>query len=112
VNRELVRTVWQRAKDRCECCRLPKFPLPLPFQIDHIIAEKHGGETVDGNLPLACPHCNRFNGPNIAGIDPESGEAVRLFHPRRDVWSEHFRFAGARVVGRTPVGRIPGISVE
>jgi HNH endonuclease len=105
VKRELARAVWQRAQERCEYCRLPKFALTLPFQIDYIIAEKHGGQSVKNNLALACPHCNRYKGPNIAGVDPESGEAVRLFHPRQDIWPEHFRFEGARIVGRTPIGR-------
>jgi hypothetical protein len=72
--------------------------------MDHIIAEKHGGPTVESNLALACPHCNRFKGPNIAGLDPESGQPIRLFHPRTDSWSEHFEFEGARIVGRTPTG--------
>jgi hypothetical protein len=105
VNRELLRTVWQRAADRCEYCLMPSFALPLPFQIDHIVAEKHGGQSVANNLALACPHCNRFKGPNIAGIDPASGETIRLFHPRRDTWSEHFGREGDRIVGRTPIGR-------
>jgi hypothetical protein len=105
VKQDVVRAVWQRAAARCEYCRLPKFAPPLPFQIDHVIAEKHGGRTVLDNLALACPYCNRFKGPNIAGRDPVSGETVRLFHPRRDTWSEHFAFEYARIVGRTPVGR-------
>jgi hypothetical protein len=84
---------------------MPAFALPLPFQIDHIVAEKHGGQTVENNLALACPHCNRFKGPNIAGLDSESGEAIRLFHPRKDTWSEHFEWDGARIVGRTAIGR-------
>ena len=54
---------------------------------------------------MACPHCNRFKGPNIAGVDPISSETVRLFHPRKDMWAEHFTFEGARIVGRTAVGR-------
>ena len=62
---------------------MPKYALPLPFQIDHVIAENHSGATAEQNLALACPHC-RFKGPNIAGVDPETGETVRLFHPRRD----------------------------
>ena len=105
MNRELMRTVRQRAGDRCEYCRMPSRALPLPFQIDHIVAEKHGGQTVEHNLALACPHCNRFKGPNIAGLDPASGEAIRLFHPRQDFWSEHFRLEGARIIGRTAIGR-------
>jgi hypothetical protein len=105
VNRQLARTVWKRARDRCEYCLIPQFAFPLPFQIDHIVAGKHGGETVDRNLALACPHCNRFKGPNIAGLDPESSHLARLFHPRNDIWEEHFRLDGARIVGQTPIGR-------
>lgn len=74
--------------------------------MDHIVAEQHGGETVPSNLALACPHCNRYKGPNIAGLDPDSGQLVRLFHPRTDLWTEHFEFEGPRIVGRTPVGRV------
>ena len=105
MNRQLVRSVWQRAGDRCEYCLVPQFAFPLPFQIDHIVAEKHGGKTVSANLALACPHCNRFEGPNIAGIDPASNKLVRLFNPRTDSWSEHFRIDGAHIAGRTSVGR-------
>jgi 5-methylcytosine-specific restriction endonuclease McrA len=61
-----------------------QFAFPLPFQIDHILAEKHGGETVESNLALSCPHCNRFKGPNIAGVDPATAQLTRLFDPRRD----------------------------
>jgi len=105
VNRELVRRVWRRAGDRCEYCLIPQFAFPLPFQIDHIFAQKHGGETVEGNLALACPHCNRFKGPNIAGVDPDTGELTRLFNPRHDRWADHFELRGPRFVGKTPVGR-------
>jgi hypothetical protein len=29
-----------------------------------------------------------------------------LFHPRTDVWTEHFEFDGPRIIGRTPIGRV------
>ena len=105
MNRELARAVRERAGDSCEYCRIPQFALPLPFQIDHIIAEQHGGETFLSNLALACPHCNRYKGPNIAGVDPESGQLVRLFHPRTDLWTEHLEFEVERILGKTPIGR-------
>jgi hypothetical protein len=105
VNQQLLRLVWERAGNRCEYCRIPYPQYRLPFQIDHIIARQHGGETASGNLALACFHCNRYKGPNIAGLDPDSGEIVRLFHPRTDLWEDHFRFQGARLVGTTPSGR-------
>jgi len=76
---------------------------PLPFHFDHIIARQHGGGTSIGNLALACLHCNRHKGPNIAGND--AGAIVRLFHPRRDVWREHFEWVGGTLEGRTAIGR-------
>ena len=105
MNRELVRRVWRHAGDRCEYCLIPQFAFPLPFQIDHILAEKHGGESVDENLALACPHCNRFKGPNIAGLDPDTKALTRLFNPRIDAWANHFQFDGPRLKGKTPIGR-------
>jgi hypothetical protein len=29
---------------------------------------------------------------------------IRLFHPRRDLWSEHFGWEGAALTGRTAIG--------
>jgi hypothetical protein len=106
VNAELIRQVWQRGQRRCEYCHLPALVYPLPFHVDHIIARQHGGATVLENLALACLHCNRHKGPNIAGHDPATGELDRLFHPRLDVWSEHFAWAGVELIGRTQIGRI------
>jgi hypothetical protein len=105
VNRELAQQVRERAAECCEYCRIPQFALPLPFQIDHIIAEKHQGQTEFLNLALACPHCNRYKGPNIAGNDPDTGQLVRLYHPRHDEWADHFDFHGASIFGKTPIGR-------
>lgn len=105
MNPLLVEEVWRRAGNRCEYCRIPHPRYRPPFQIDHIIARQHGGPAAIGNLALACLHCNRFKGPNIAGLDPDSGELVRLFHPRTDLWEEHFRFEGARIRGTTAIGR-------
>jgi hypothetical protein len=102
---ELVQRVRRRAALCCEYCRLPAAYSPLPFEIDHVIARKHRGPTVAANLALACFACNNHKGPNIAGIDPASGEVVRLFHPRRHKWARHFRWDGSILVGRTPIGR-------
>ncbi|MGH7120367.1 MAG: HNH endonuclease [Acetobacteraceae bacterium] len=51
---ELVRLIWQRAGDRCEYCRLPQAHSNLTFEIDHIIAQKHGWPTTPANLALSC----------------------------------------------------------
>jgi hypothetical protein len=104
----LDQLVWQRAKSRCEYCHLPQAFSPLPHAIDHIIARKHGGPTVEGNLALACFFCNSYKGPNIAGLDPESGRIVRLFHPRKDRWKRHFAWDGPLLIGQT---RIEGATI-
>src|SRR5439155_23852272 len=77
----------------------------LPHETDHILAVQHGGEAVAENLAFACFHCNHLKGPNLASVDPESGQLTPLFHPRRDHWHEHFRLDGARIVPLTAVGR-------
>ena len=98
--------VVRRAGDCCEYCRLPQAASRFArFHAEHIIARQHGGQSEAGNLALACGFCNFHKGPNIAGLDPESGQLVPLFHPRRDTWTEHFAWQVTRVVGRTPSGR-------
>lgn len=84
----------------------PATVYPLPFHIDHIVARQHGGQAVLENLALACLHCNRHKGPNIAGSDPNTGELIRLFNPRVDLWSEHFRWNNAALGARTATGRV------
>ena len=101
----LVNQVWQRASSLCEYCRMPQQHDVLTFQIDHIIARKHHGSDELGNLALACFACNNHKGPNIAGVDTETGQVIRLFHPRQDNWKDHFEWYRAVLVGRTPIGR-------
>jgi hypothetical protein len=78
---------------------------PPGFHVDHIVARQHGGATDLGNLALACLHCNRHKGPNLTGIDPLTGSITPLFNPRRDVWSQHFQWREAELLGRTATGR-------
>lgn len=101
----LKRRVRQRAGGACEYCRMPSAYYRAPFQIDHIVAEQHGGRTILSNLALICFHCNLKKGPNIAGKDPKSRRLTRLYHPRSDVWDEHFGWQGARVIGKSAIGR-------
>jgi hypothetical protein len=101
----LEQFVRSRAGDACEYCRLPQRFSHLTFSIDHVIARQHKGETIDSNLALACPFCNRHKGPNIAGIDPETKQITRLFHPRSHLWAEHFLWNGSLLFGKTAIGR-------
>jgi HNH endonuclease len=105
VPTHLDRLVRSRARGRCEYCQLPQAIYRLTFPLDHINAEQHGGKTRSKNLALACPRCNRSKGPNIAGTDTFTRDIVRLFNPRLDHWSEHFRWRGPQLIGMTPIGR-------
>jgi hypothetical protein len=82
------------------------------FEIDHIIAQKHGGLTDESNLCLSCFYCNSYKGPNVAGVLPETGQIIRLFHPRRDCWDDHFEWRGVELSGKTDVGRVTIIVLE
>lgn len=53
-----------------------------------------------GMRPLQC-----VQGPDLAGIDPETREVARLFYPREDSWDDHFVLREGQVFGITPTGR-------
>lgn len=97
--------VRRRAGFRCEYCHFPERLAELRFQLDHIVPRKHGGPTRAANLALACFRCNSHKGPNLSGNDPATGEMERLFHPRNDDWTAHFRWRGAILTGKTSTGR-------
>lgn len=105
MNERIKRQVRQRARDRCEYCQMPQWTYRARFPIDHIIARQHGGLTRLDNLAEACVRCNLAKGPNLAARDSKTVRMVRLFHPRRDRWTKHFRWRGARLVGLTAIGR-------
>jgi hypothetical protein len=105
VSAQLRRFVVERAQGVCEYCLIDEEDTFLGCQIEHIISEKHGGQTVESNLALACVFCNRFKGSDIAALVPGTSQLCRLFNPRTDRWSEHFRLEGTWILGLTDIGR-------
>ncbi|HSU32682.1 MAG TPA: HNH endonuclease signature motif containing protein [Bryobacteraceae bacterium] len=101
--RELVRS---RALGRCEYCLLDPSDAGLPHEIDHVISRKHGGNDDLENLALACYLCNRYKGSDIASVHSVTGELVRLYHPRRDNWHDHFRIVGPVLEPLTDIGAV------
>jgi hypothetical protein len=89
--------VAARAADRCEYCRFPQWASYLAFEIEHIIAIKHGGATVEQNLAFACSSCNRFKGTDLGSIDPATGLLTPFFHPRNQDWNVHFALEGSEI---------------
>ncbi|WP_374687437.1 HNH endonuclease [Promineifilum sp.] len=102
----LRRQVIARAGDRCEYCRHPQIAALFPFEMEHVISEKHGGVTNLDNLALACPYCNRAKGSDLGSIDPISGDLVPFFNPRKQIWFEHFALEGANLVPLTAEARV------
>jgi len=85
MDAQLRQSVRTRAVYQCEYWRLPQEFFELRFHIERVIPRQQGSGDDADNLALACPDCNLRKGPNLTGIDSETGEVVRLFHPRRDV---------------------------
>ena len=106
MDHRLRQRVRERAGNRCEYCRLRQEHEPLtPFHVEHIVAGQHEGTDDFENLALACAWCNLVKGPNIAALDPMTRVLTRLFHPRHDCWSDHFRRDGPLIAGLSDVGR-------
>jgi HNH endonuclease len=102
----LRRRVRARAEERCEYCLIPEQLTLATHWVDHVVAEKHGGQTEENNLALSCVLCNQHKGSDLTSIDPLTGLITPLFHPRRERWFDHFRLAGALIEPLTPTGRV------
>jgi 5-methylcytosine-specific restriction endonuclease McrA len=99
--------VSEQARHRCGYCLTAEAIVGTPMEVDHLIPEALGGLTEEDNLWLACSLCNDHKGDRIAALDPITGEIVRLFNPREQVWKDHFRWTsgGDCIVGQTATGR-------
>ena len=98
--------VRERANERCEYCHVPEDFTFDAHEVDHIYAEKHGGETVEANLCLSCWICNRHKGSDLTSLDPQTRQITPLFHPRDDRWADHFQLDGGIINPITPQGRV------
>src|SRR6185295_9935625 len=95
---QLRRLVADRAEHLCEYCLVHQEDRGFSCQVDHIISEKHGGQTDANNLAYACAPCNRAKGSDVGSIVEGTGVLVRLYNPRVDIWSQHFKLDGIRIV--------------
>jgi hypothetical protein len=105
MNPALRIQVRQRAQGRCESCQMPDWVTELPHQADHIRALKHDGPTELANLCWACARCNDFKGSDVSAFVPGTDRLVRLFNPRIDIWTEHFRWDEAVLRGTTDIAQ-------
>lgn len=99
--------IAQQADHHCEYCRCPESHSLSTFAIEHIQPLGDGGADEEDNLANSCSGCNGFKGLATTGTDPNTGTLVRLYHPRQDIWAEHFAWSAdtLMLVGLTPIGR-------
>lgn len=99
--------VSARAGHRCEYCHAPEAIFNFPFEVEHVIPPGQGGTDSEDNWALACRSCNLFKSNAVQCTDSETGIAVPLFHPRQEIWEEHFAamVGEGTVIGLTPTGR-------
>jgi 5-methylcytosine-specific restriction endonuclease McrA len=102
----LRQLVSQRASGSCEYCLIHQTFSMYSHEVDHVIALKHGGESTEDNLVIACLPCNRHKGSDLTSIDPLTGGITPLFKPRTQIWWEHFQLEGGFILGLTAIRHI------
>ena len=107
VRGSLREAVFERARECCEYCRAQLGYATEPFSSDHILPVVADGTNAFDNLAMSCYNCNSDKGKKTHAIDPETGQTVALFHPRKQVWEEHFAWDGTftTLIGLTSTGR-------
>jgi hypothetical protein len=107
--------VADRAGHRCEYCHAPESIFNFPFEVEHIVPVSRGGGDEPDNLALACRACNLRKSNTLLVVDPETQDTVPLFHPRNQVWTEHFEMTdstGAMFRGKSATGRATIIQLQ
>jgi hypothetical protein len=104
---EIQRAILLISQNYCEYCVLPANFSTDFFHYEHILPLILNGKTEFENLARSCGMCNNNKRAKVAHIDPVSQLTVRLYHPRQDIWREHFKWSDndLYVVGISPIGR-------
>ena len=107
VSQAIRQRVASQARFRCGYCLTQERVSGVPLTIEHLVPQAKGGNDAEENLWMSCRLCNEAKGILIDAPDPESGEVIPLFHPRKHLWAEHFIWSesGTRVIGTTAIGK-------
>lgn len=101
------RIISERAQGCCEYCLSQVDFATQSFSVEHIIPVVWGGTNVLENLALACQGCNSHKHAKRENIDPIGDAIVSLYHPRQQMWDDHFQWSEdfTLIIGITPTGR-------
>jgi hypothetical protein len=91
----------------CEYCQSQLKYSADSFSVEHIVPLARGGHDELSNLALSCQRCNNAKFVALESTDPLTGHVVPLFHPREQVWGDHFAWSHdfLHIYGMTPTGR-------
>jgi hypothetical protein len=114
MRREIRDFVRDRARNCCEYCGSPQNHSSDDFAIEHITPRARDGSDDTDNLALSCSGCNSRKFTAIEAHDPVTGEMASLYHPRLDIWEEHFLWSDDRrlLIGKTPTGRATIVRIQ
>lgn len=98
----------------CAYCHTTQASSGQPMVVDHIEPWAKGGAAVFDNLCFACRRCNEYKGAQTSAVDPLTGDAVSLFHPRHDRWVDHFAWDESTIFlrGLTATGRATVVALN
>jgi hypothetical protein len=73
-----------------------------------------GGTDAESNRSLACASCNLAKSDRVVGRDSVTNQEVALFHPREQIWHEHFCWSEDKktLIGITLTGRATIICLD
>jgi hypothetical protein len=107
MTKSVKKAVRDRAKHCCEYCQSQAKISADTFAVEHIIPIVKGGSDELDNLAYSCQRCNNHKFTATHAIDSATGSIVPLFHPRNDIWKEHFQWSEdfTEIIGISPTGR-------
>lgn len=93
VSPTLRAKILAQARYLCGYCLTQQIAVNWLLEVEHIVPTAAGGSDDEENLWLSCTACNRYKGRQVKARDASTGRPVRLFNPRRQKWSRHFRWS-------------------
>lgn len=114
ISAEVEKRVYEAAGYRCGYCLAAQQYILGWLEIEHLHPISLGGTDDEKNLWVTCRFCNNFKSNQTQADDPETGLRVALFNPRKDTWTEHFKWSedGVQIIGVTPRGRATVIALR
>jgi hypothetical protein len=91
----------------CEYCWAPAEYSSALYHFDHLLPTAKGGQSAFDNIAYSCSGCNGYKSDKTHSLDTLTNQIVRLYHPRNDIWTDHFQWSGngVKIEGITPIGR-------